>query len=221
MRFATGKAVTMNAWMIRAGRGGTFATDWIENGIVGIGWDFDGLDIANMGRDQIRAAYAAAHPTESKQKVATSVGQVFRFAHSMEQGSTVVMYDPAERLYHIGVISGPCSPVPEPEGITYTRTVTWNKTAPRDVLSQSSKNSLGGIQTIFAISTEIMADLESAASHERPAAGAGLVCNPDEPAQASSDDSSSDDEALTATYDNGIELIKDRVSQLGWEDMEA
>ena len=28
------------------------------------------------------------------------------------------------------------------------------------------------------------------------------------------------DEALTATYDNGIELIKDRVSQLGWEDME-
>lgn len=138
--------------MIRAGRGGTFATDWVENNIIGIGWDFNGLDIANMDRDQIGAAYAAAHPAESKQKVAPSVGQVFRFAHSMEQGSTVVMYDPAERLYHIGVISGPCSPVPEPEGITYTRAVTWNKTAPRDVLSQSSKNSLGGIQTIFAIS---------------------------------------------------------------------
>ena len=206
--------------MIRAGRGGTFATDWVENSIIGIGWDFDGLDIANMDRDQIRAAYAAAHPAESKQKVATSVGQVFRFAHSMEQGSTVVMYDPAERLYHIGVISGPCSPVPEPEGITYTRAVTWNKTAPRDVLSQSSKNSLGGIQTIFAISAEEMADLESAASHTRPASGAGLACNPDEPAQDSNDDSSSDDEALAATYDNGIELIKDRVSQLGWEDME-
>ena len=111
----------MNAWMIRAGRGGTFATDWVENSIIGNGWDFDGLDIANMDRDQIRTAYAAAHPAESKQKVAASVGQVFRFAHSMEQGSTVVMYDPAERLYHIGVIAGPCSPVPEPEDITYTR----------------------------------------------------------------------------------------------------
>ena len=206
--------------MIRAGRGGTFATDWVENSIIGIDWDFDGLDIANMDRDQIRAAYAAAHPAESKQKVATSVGQVFRFAHSMEQGSTVVMYDPAERLYHIGIIAGPCSPVPEPEGITYTSAATWNKTAPHDVFSQSSKNSLGGIQTIFAISAEVMADLESAAAHKRPAAGVGLACNPDEPAQASSDDSSSDDEALTATYDNGIELIKDRVSQLGWEDME-
>ena len=121
----------MNAWMIRAGRGGTFATDWVENSIIGIGWDFDGLDIASMDRDQIRATYAAAHPAESKQKVATSVGQVFRFAHSMKQGSTVVMYDPAERLYHIGVIAGPCSPVPEPEGITYTRAVTWNETGPR------------------------------------------------------------------------------------------
>ena len=66
-----------------------------------------------------------------------------------------------------------------------------------------------------------MANLESAASHTRPAAGAGLACNPDEPAQDSSDDSSSDDEALAATYDNGIELIKDRVSQLSWEDMEC
>lgn len=65
----------MCAWMIRAGRGGTFATDWVENGIIGIGWNFDGLDIANMDRRQIRAAYAAAHPAESKQKVATSVGQ--------------------------------------------------------------------------------------------------------------------------------------------------
>ena len=35
------------------------------------------------------------------------------------------------------------------------------------------------------------------------------------------EDSSSDDEALAATYDNGIELIKDRVSQLSWEDMEC
>ena len=73
--------------------------------------------------------------------------------------------------------------MPEPEGITYTRAVTWNKTAPRDVLSQSSKNSLGGIQTIFAISAEVMADLESAAAHKRPAA-ARRACNPDEPAKA-------------------------------------
>ena len=34
------------------------------------------------------------------------------------------------------------------------------------------------------------------------------------------DDDANDEEALAATCDNGIELIKDRVNQLDWEDME-
>lgn len=196
--------------MIRAGRGGAYAADWLERGVIGIGWDFGGLDIATIDRDGIRTAYAAAHPSESKQKVAANVGQVYRFAHSMTQGSTVVMYDPAERLYHIGVINGPCVPVSEPEGLTYTRTVEWGKTAPRDVLSPSSKNSLGGIQTIFAVSDCVMADLE--------AAGGKLACG--DCSAAADDDAANDEETLAATYDNGIELIKDRVNQLDWEDME-
>nr|WP_197678280.1 hypothetical protein [Parolsenella massiliensis] len=51
-----------------------------------------------MSREQIKAAYTSAHPAENKQKVAASVGQVYRFAHSMAQGSTIVMYNPTERL---------------------------------------------------------------------------------------------------------------------------
>ena len=128
----------------------------------------------------------------------------------MAQGSTVVMYDPAERLYHIGVINGPCKPTSESESLTYTRTVKWGKTALRDALSPASKNSLGGIQTIFAVSDETMSDLEVAGS--KPA------CN-DSSADAD-DNAANDEETLAATYDNGIELIKDRVNQLDWEDME-
>ena len=69
--------------MIRAGRGGAYAADWLDRNVIGIGWDFDGADIANMSREQIKAAYVSAHPTENKQRVAASVGQVYRFAHSM------------------------------------------------------------------------------------------------------------------------------------------
>lgn len=196
--------------MIRAGRGGSYAADWLERGIIGIGWDFGGADIATMDREKIRTAYTAAHPSESKQKVAANVGQVYRFAHSMAQGSTVVMYDPAERLYHIGVISGPCKPSDEPESLTYTRTVKWGKSALRDMLSPASKNSLGGIQTIFAVSDEVMSDLE--------AAGSKPTCN--NSSADSDDNAANDEETLAATYDNGIELIKDRVNQLDWEDME-
>lgn len=200
----------MGTWMIRAGRGGVYAADWLERGIIGIGWDFGGADITGMNREKIRAAYAAAHPSESKQKVAASVGQVYRFAHCMAQGSTVVMYDPAERLYHIGVISGPCKPSNESESLTYTRTVEWGKTALRDALSPASKNSLGGIQTIFAVSDEAMSDLE--------AAGSKSACN--DSSADTDDNAANDEETLAATYDNGIELIKDRVNQLDWEDME-
>ena len=56
---------------------GTFADDWIERGIIDISWDFDGLDIASMGREQIRAAYASTHPAESKQKIAPTCPYVY------------------------------------------------------------------------------------------------------------------------------------------------
>ena len=202
----------MGAWMIRAGRGGVYASDWLEHGVIGIGWDFDGADIAAMNREQIRAAYGLSHPGDSKGKVAAGVGQVYRFAHDMTTDSTVVMYDPESRLYHLGVITGPCVAVCDMDGVTYTRDVKWGETAPRDVLSPSSKNSLGGIQTIFAVSDEVMADLTNAARDK------SVVASND--SAIDDNDATNDEETLAATYDNGIELIKDRVNQLDWEDME-
>lgn len=198
--------------MIRAGRGGVYASDWLEHGVIGIGWDFDGADIAAMNREQIRAAYGLSHPGDSKGKVAAGVGQVYRFAHDMTTDSTVVMYDPESRLYHLGVITGPCVAVCDMDGVTYTRDVTWGETAPRDVLSPSSKNSLGGIQTIFAVSDEVMADLTNAARDKSVVASNDPTID--------DNDATNDEETLAATYDNGIELIKDRVNQLDWEDME-
>lgn len=199
----------MTAWMIRAGRGGVYAADWLESGCIGIGWDFEGADIASMSRERIRAAYEAAHPGESRSKVAASVGQVSRFAHDMAQGSSVVMYDPQTRLYHIGTISSVCKPVSGVDGMTYRRSVVWSEEAPRDALSSSSKNSLGSISTIFSVSDEVMADIHRAAKQPVPQAS-----------QASDSLDADDEEARIATYDDGIERIKDRVLALDWEDME-
>ena len=198
----------MSSWMIRAGRGGIYAADWLNRGLVGIGWDFGATDIASMSREQIRSGYAIKHPNDSKNKLAAAVGQIYRFAHDMEQGSTVVMYDPETRLYHIGIIAGPCKPATDIEEATFTRAVKWKQTAQRDALTTSSKNSLGVIQTIFSISDEVVADLKSASKSETSS-------QPDE-----TEDDAADDDARAATYDNGIELIKDRVNQVGWEDME-
>ena len=122
------------------------------------------------------------------------------------------MYDPESRLYHLGVITGHCIVACDMDGVTYTRDVKWGETAPRDVLLPSSKNSLGGIQTIFAVSDDVMADLMNAVG-DKSAASSSVSAIDD-------GDATNDEETLAATYDNGIELIKDRVNQLDWEDME-
>lgn len=199
----------MGAWMIRAGRGGIYAESWLDAGIIGIGWDFDGADIAPMALEQIRDAYLASHAGESRGKVAAAVSQINKFAHSMTEGSTVVMYDPQTRLYHLGTVAGPCVAA-DADGLTYARSVRWGGFASRDALAPSSKNSLGGISTIFSISDDVLADLERA-TQTQPVP---------ETSAPEEDVSGSDEEARYATYDDGIERIKDRVLALGWDDME-
>ena len=64
----------MTAWMIRAGRGGAYAGEWLEAGKVGIGWDFGGADLSAMTRDEMKRAYAAANGEASAAKVGSAVG---------------------------------------------------------------------------------------------------------------------------------------------------
>lgn len=199
----------MAAWMIRAGRGGIYAEQWHERGYVGIGWDCGGENLSAMNLEQIRAAYTVRHPDASKNSIAISVGQIYRFAHEMAEGSDVIMYEPSTRLYHLGKVAGPCLSSSCSDDITYLRKVEWQLSVPRDRLTSSSKNSLGSIMTIFSVSDEIMNEF-----HERQ-----------ENSKSQMDfeyevDSFDKKDTLEATYENGIELIKDQVCKLGWEDME-
>lgn len=200
----------MTTWMIRAGRGGIYAQDWLQENLIGISWDFDGADISAMSKDQIRDAYTAAHPGESAGKVGSAVSQVSKFAHDMLPGATVVMYDPESRLYHLGKIMGPCMAVTDDSGNTYSRAVRWGAAASRDALQTSSKNSLGGISTIFSVSDAVLADLEKAAA-EAPS-------SPAQPGPADQDES--DDEVSNAIADDGIERIKDKILKVSPDDME-
>lgn len=205
----------MGAWIIRAGRGGAYALDWLERGIVGIGWDFGGADISKMSREQIREAYAASHPDDSTNRTAAAVGQIYRFACVISAGDTVVMYDPSTRLYHLGRIVGDCQVGDAAEGLAYFRKVNWGKTALRDDLAASSKNSLGGIQTIFTVKDQVIADLQAAAGEQpapAPIAGSETA--------AEADDDAADVAISYESADDGIEAIKDRISGFSWEEME-
>jgi restriction system protein len=192
------------------GTRGVYAQSCPETGTIDIGWDFDGADLARMSKGRIREAYVAAHPGESKGKVSAAVSQVYKFAYDMAEGSTVVMYDPETRLYHLGRVTGPCVASSD-DGMAYRCIVSSGRQAPRDALLPASKNSLGGISTIFSVSDEVMADLGRAVGEKHSAAKA---------IQAVDDAEDSDEDACYATFDNGIECIKDKILTVDPDDME-
>lgn len=201
----------MSAWIIRAGKGGVRAPEWINGGYIAIYWNLDGADISALSKDDIKALYRTQFPDASRQVVAASAGMIFRFATEITKGSTVVMYDPATRLYHIGKVSGPCAFVSpkdsDDDDGSYRRAVNWEFTAPRDALSARAKHSLGSISTLFAVSADTLRELEKASTGTCPAAE-------EEPEEENSS------EVREATAEDGIERIKDRVLQLSWDDME-
>ena len=156
----------MSAWIIRAGKGGVRAPEWINGGYIAIYWNLSGADISALSKDDIKALYRTQFPDASRQVVAANAGMIFRFATEITKGSTVVMYDPATRLYHIGKVSGPCvfvSPKDsDDDDGSYRRAVDWEFTTPRDALPARAKHSLGSISTLFAVSADTLRELEKA-----------------------------------------------------------
>lgn len=200
----------MTSWIVRAGRGGIRAAEWLEGGYVAIYWDLDGADVSTLDKEQIKRLYKQKNPDASPQTVASNAGMIYRFAHDVAKGCTVVMYDPSARLYHIGSVVGECEIIAsseEDEGNgSYRRQVEWRAVAPRDSLSASAKHSLGSISTLFAVSDDAMGELEAASS--------GAV------AVVADDEEESPAEAREATAEDGVERIKDKVLKLSWDDME-
>ena len=68
----------MSAWIIRAGKGGVRAPEWINGGYIAIYWNLDGADISALSKDGIKALYRAQFPDASRQVVAANAGMILR-----------------------------------------------------------------------------------------------------------------------------------------------
>lgn len=203
----------MSAWIVRAGKGGIYAASWLDDGYIAIYWNLGGAAISGLTRKQIKKLYRSHFPNATRQVVASNAGMIYRFANEMCEASTVVVYDPSTRLYHLGEIAGPCRYVApsdeDDDDGSYRRTVDWCATAPRDGLSAHARHSLGSISTLFSISDDVIEELKRVSEGMLPSSGE----------DADSEDESAT-EARVATAEDGIERIKDRILQLEWDDVE-
>lgn len=193
-----------NFWMVRAGEGGRLIEDFLKNNVVAIGWN-DLKDLSKIeNREKLKENFRKAYPEASEGQVNNNVGQIFRFLKVLKEGDYVTTYDSAERVYRVGTIESAYQYQPELMEYDHIRSVKWEGRIARDGLSTKSKNSLGSTLSVFEVGDLPAKELLGK--------------------QPEIDDEIEEGETLDFIKDDfearAIEFIKDKISQLDWEDLQ-
>lgn len=193
----------MNMWMVRAGKGANFIDDFIEKGVVGIGWRELGEIPNAIPRDELSEKTREAWPNMKKGQVAISVGQIYRFLNEIQIGDKVLTYDSGRRIYHIGEItSEPIYLIKDFPELPRCRRVNWESEIVRDELSSPTRNVLGAISTLFKLSDDAATEVLGVASGQKIEA------------TTSETEEETEKELLESVRDQSKELIKDYINRL-------
>ena len=201
-------------WMVRAGRGGRFARQFLDRGLVGLGWARIGDPTTARSKAALVERMAVAYPEESAGTRDVWASQILRFMTGIAVGDPVVTYDGQQRIYHLGQITGAPvhDPNPNDDGTSLSRAVTWSGSIGRDALSSGTLLALGSIATLFKIR-------EKAAIELRAAAG-GTVLIDRVPETARPDEAVADADPYGELDEIALERIKDRIARLDWGKMQ-
>ncbi len=143
--------MTERMYMVRAGERGSMIDDFLNNHIIAIGWDDIGDLSSAKTFDQIRELVIHKYPNYSKGHLGMTTGQLFRFRTELAKENYIITYDPENRIYSVGKITGDYQYKNERPKYKHIRTVEWKWEVKRDALSVAAKNSLGAIMTLFEV----------------------------------------------------------------------
>ena len=193
-------------WMVRAGRGGVLFQQFLDAGYVAVGWIGLGnlSDIAN--KEDLSKRYASAYPNGD----ALNLSRIRKFRFDIRVGDKVVTYDPEHREYGVGTIESEyLYQGDSPRDYNHIRKVKWSGNVSRDILSPGTKNSLNPAATLFQPSESAQRELLSIAEGRTPE----VPALDEEPAV----DPTTIREDISG---QARELIKDKMLQLSWEQMQ-
>jgi len=207
-------------WMVRAGESGFRFEEFEKQGIASIGWHELGDLTTAKTRDEVLAAVRTAFPAAKKGTIASYAGQVYRFVREIKIGDSIVSYDPSERVYLVGKVTGNYEYRPQASAEhPNIRSVNWQGRVYRDALSVAARNSLGAIATLFTLPPDVAREIEEHAEHTASASKAPLPVTNAEVIVADGDVAQVDD-LYRDIQSKGFEFIKDKVSLLDWEEMQ-
>jgi restriction system protein len=201
-------------WMVRAGEGAWLIEDFERDSFVSIGWKEMGDLSALRTRDEFVKRAEAAYPSAKKGQIVGYAGQPYRFVREIRPGDAVITYKPSERTYLVGTIEGEYEfstsvSVEHPN----IRRVKWRGRVNRDNLSVATRNSLGAISTLFLVTPDAATEIE-----RQLVAGASAPPSSAPPAAPTVEEQV--DDLYKDLQARALEFIKDKLSQLDWDEMQ-
>jgi restriction system protein len=132
---------------------------------------------------------------------------LYRFTHDIKIGDGVITYDPSKRIYHIGEITSDYIYDSTNSEWPNIRKVKWEKEISRDRLSTNTKNTLGSTLSLFKVPDEVVDELQGKPIEQ------GVPVKPDE--------NDIEEDFIFEDYQaKSIEFIKDKISNLDWEELQ-
>lgn len=212
----SGEESTM--WMVRAGEGGFRFDDFKSGSRVSIGWEEMGDMSPLRTREDFTKVVEATYPELKKAQIAAFAGQPYRFVREMRINDSVLTYDSSARKYLVGTvvtdyIYAPAEYSEQPN----IRRVQWQGEVLRDDLSVETRNSLGAISTLFQVPPDAAAEIRQLLAGERH------VVQTQSDLQLAVDmvpGTTEVQDLYRDLHSRSTEFIKDKVSELGWSEMQ-
>lgn len=197
-------------WKVTAGRANSHIMEFLDQGVVAIGWSEAGDYRRASSREELRELFAEAWPEWTNRQVQVGAGQVWRFLHEMQNGDAILTYDPSSRLYHLGIVAGEPEYRPDlMERLPVTRRVTWQSSVRRDELTEGARYSLGAIMTFFRVPDLVAEEITRKANGKgQPIATIG---EPEEDEVA---------DPYADISEQALERVKDKILSLSWDELQ-
>ena len=206
-----------NMWMVRAGRGGENVEDFVRHGIVALGDTKVGALSPAIKKDELLRLFAEKYPEEKEGSRAGWASQLMRFMGEVKTGDMVVTFDRDHRLYLLGTITGEYEWDPRLiEDNPHFRRVKWTNQVPRDLLTVSSRNTLGAILTLFKLGSEVARDFQA---HQIPI-GTAIADVPPKPKEVAAEEKDAEAAVRAEVIEKADEFIEDAINELDWKQMQ-
>lgn len=208
-------------WMVRAGRNGVFASRFLDESIVAIGWGGIGDVTAATPDDEIRRLVDAAYPSSKPGTRASWAGTVRRFVKDIKVGDPVATYDNERRLYYLGEIRSDAErrtfDIDGEKHEWFCRDVKWEDQVPRDSLLLATRNSLTIPLTAFRIPAAASADLRRRAPQSAPDS---VQDDAEPPPPNGETDETNETDAIQEYIDKSDQFVEDAIAKLDWEQLQ-